>query len=333
MLSDFDYVKQNINILSKLAGIKIIKSENNNISCTQPGCGGVFTPELLDEDAGYVFLCSCGNLYYCVRLKKCIYMLEAINAYESCNENLHCSFFRHFDTYQLFKCIAGIGEDEYTFAVFSKMSQYIKYDNKEAFKEEYRDYLINRIDRFGENFSQLKSQYTELLLLIYKSCFSEKYDGKIFEDFIKALKELWQATHFSQIFDVAYEIWSIFFANDKKHSSKNDVVRKVKLYIENNLSKEIKEEELAQTVFVSRAYLCRIFKEVTGENILKYINRKRVEVSKYYLKTTDMSISNVAQKVGFVNANYYSKIFKKYTDVTPSQYKEQAERIFKNVDM
>ena len=55
-------------------------------------------------------------------------------------------------------------------------------------------------------------------------------------------------------------------------------------------------------------------------NITEFINQKRIEEAKLYLKRGNISITDIAFMVGFNDLNYFSKVFKKLTSVTPSQY-------------
>ena len=71
----------------------------------------------------------------------------------------------------------------------------------------------------------------------------------------------------------------------------------------------------------SISYLSRIYKEATGEKILNRLNQMRIEKAKDYLKNTDKKIYEIADALGFENTTYFSYFFKKYTGVSPKDFK------------
>lgn len=94
-------------------------------------------------------------------------------------------------------------------------------------------------------------------------------------------------------------------------------------YIENNYQHPIKLNMVASLCDVSPSYFSKLFKKVTGENLINYINAIRVEQGKHLLLTTNKPIGNIAFETGFDDCGYFIKVFKKATGVTPSAYREQ----------
>ena len=74
---------------------------------------------------------------------------------------------------------------------------------------------------------------------------------------------------------------------------------------------------------MNASYLSTLFKRETGMTLTDYVNRKRIEHAIYLLKTTTLPISVVGQRCGIQDDNYFTKIFKKYTTVTPKQFRIQ----------
>ena len=85
-------------------------------------------------------------------------------------------------------------------------------------------------------------------------------------------------------------------------------------------------EELAQRLGVSKAHLSRSFAEKTGVTPGKYIIRVKIQYAKLLLQDPDVSISYVAEAAGFANANYFAKVFRRETGMSPTQYLESAPR-------
>ena len=67
-----------------------------------------------------------------------------------------------------------------------------------------------------------------------------------------------------------------------------------------------------------------MFKKETGQTFINYLNNYKKEKSKNLLENTNMTLLDISLEVGFNNQSYYSTIFKKYTNMTPLEYRETA---------
>lgn len=111
----------------------------------------------------------------------------------------------------------------------------------------------------------------------------------------------------------------------KKYSP---LVQKVINYINLNLDGQLSLKLLAEMYFISPSYLSNLFKQETGSTLTDYINSQRIQRAAHLLKTTTSSVSTIAESVGILDVNYFTKIFKKAMGFTPTQYrKEQQERL------
>jgi len=97
--------------------------------------------------------------------------------------------------------------------------------------------------------------------------------------------------------------------------------REVLQYIENNYTKQITLDKLANLSHISTYHFCRLFKEFTGKTVTQYINNLRINKSKILLKESNLNITEIALSCGFNDSNYFSRIFKKNTNMSPSKYK------------
>lgn len=103
-------------------------------------------------------------------------------------------------------------------------------------------------------------------------------------------------------------------------------VKKAVDYIQFYLDHPLTLEEIAETIQVNPTLLSRKFKEETKMNVIEYIHDLRIENAKLYLSKGNYSITEIAFMVGFNDANYFSRVFKKVTSLTPSQYIKAAKR-------
>ena len=80
---------------------------------------------------------------------------------------------------------------------------------------------------------------------------------------------------------------------------------------------------LCKEIGLSRASLYNKLKALTDLSPNEYINKTRMERAMLLLKQTNLNITEIAEKTGFSSSRYFSTAFKKYTGMTPSQYKEE----------
>jgi|GEM_PF-6391401 len=100
-------------------------------------------------------------------------------------------------------------------------------------------------------------------------------------------------------------------------------------YIKNNYSDpDLNVASLNQKFGISSVYLSKMFKSTTGEGILEYINRVRIEKAMELFRTTHLSVDEVSDKVGFSNRITFYRLFKKHTATSPTGYKESSTRIY-----
>lgn len=109
--------------------------------------------------------------------------------------------------------------------------------------------------------------------------------------------------------------------NLNTEKNKFALFKKVEQYISDNLKEEFDLERTAAKFNLSSYYFSRSFKEAIGYNFSDYINMLRIKKAKVLLKNDTMSIKEVGYSVGYSDPNYFSKVFKKYEGISPTEYK------------
>jgi two-component system response regulator YesN len=102
-------------------------------------------------------------------------------------------------------------------------------------------------------------------------------------------------------------------------------ISKAVAFLDTHYMDEVDLESVAGSVFLSKCHFCRLFKQETGVNFSQYILHKRLEVAKRILGETEESITNISVAVGFQGYNYFDRIFKKHTGLTPSEYRNRLQ--------
>ena len=130
-----------------------------------------------------------------------------------------------------------------------------------------------------------------------------------------------------------YEIWYLYYAHAEQenreaveHSyDKVAVAKAVIAYIQEHYNSSISLVELSGAFHVSEGHLCRLFKTVTKMSVIEYINFYRISISAKLLGETRREIGEVAGMVGFNNISYFNKVFRKYMQITPSEFRHNAD--------
>ncbi len=94
------------------------------------------------------------------------------------------------------------------------------------------------------------------------------------------------------------------------------------MYIHLNYTKKITLNDLSKLFLTNKTTLNRSFKKATGYTVMDYLNRLRISMACTMLKNTDLSISEILNMLGFKDDAHFGRIFKKYTEFTPSAYRK-----------
>ncbi|MFC0214062.1 response regulator [Paenibacillus chartarius] len=105
------------------------------------------------------------------------------------------------------------------------------------------------------------------------------------------------------------------------HPTVNQVIALIQNHYRDNLSLS----SLAEQVNIDSSYLSDLFRKKTGDTVTHYMQKVRVEAAKLLLLETDRTVSEIGEQVGFVNDNYFIKIFKKWTGATPSDFRRKEK--------
>jgi Response regulator containing CheY-like receiver domain and AraC-type DNA-binding domain len=99
-------------------------------------------------------------------------------------------------------------------------------------------------------------------------------------------------------------------------------IRLAKEYIDNHYMEQITLKVISDRIFLSSTYLSTVFRKETGVNFSEYLINKRMDVASELLRKTNYSLTEIAEKVGYVDVKYFSKLFNKVTGIKPSDFRK-----------
>ena len=102
-------------------------------------------------------------------------------------------------------------------------------------------------------------------------------------------------------------------------------LRPIITYIANHYKEKIYIETLSDMITVSPDYFTKMFKDSIGKTPIDYINGLRINRAMQMLATTDTSVNDISDSLGFSNSNYFHKIFKQYMNTSPAAYRKMVK--------
>lgn len=191
----------------------------------------------------------------------------------------------------------------------------------------HMDYFTNKIfNIYGEECSNLLDSIFTFARLSTpikdsesKAGFNPKIDADpIVVQFVATNLERFLIMTFSRLQQLPY-----IFNNDIKTNNYNEfkrIVTSVKQYLSDNTDKNFSVKEISDFFCINPNTLMKIFKNDTGESIINYFISLKIKKAKKLIQTSSMNFTQISESLGFSSCNYFSRVFKNQTGITPSEY-------------
>lgn len=107
----------------------------------------------------------------------------------------------------------------------------------------------------------------------------------------------------------------------KQEEMKSIVINQINMHIHDHLSGDLSLTAIAEKVHFNPSYLSRYYKQMTGRNMLEYIQSKRLEEALYLMQHTNLKLNEIAVRVGFDSHPYFTTFFKRKMGISPQEYR------------
>ncbi|WP_019637050.1 AraC family transcriptional regulator [Paenibacillus fonticola] len=108
------------------------------------------------------------------------------------------------------------------------------------------------------------------------------------------------------------------------HSRNADRFKQLLLYIDTHYAEPITVSMAASMMNLNPYHFCKIFKKTTGSTLIEYVNFIRINEAGRQLRESDLTVTEIAEQIGCGNPNYFTKLFKQYKGMPPSQWRKEA---------
>jgi len=204
--------------------------------------------------------------------------------------------------------------------------QKVKLGDKTGAREILNEFLGSIFFDSGMNFEIIKVRIIELIVIISRTAIEAGVEVKELLGLnYSYLTELNKATDIDELLFKLNEILTNFInkVSATKDKKKKIKIRKMIEYINQNFTKKLSSQEIANIGGLSISRCLHLFKEETGLSLSQYIKKLRVDYAKYLLLNTDLSLADCAVETGFYDQSHFTKTFSQIERMTPSSFRQK----------
>lgn len=203
-----------------------------------------------------------------------------------------------------------LGQSERAIAALSKILDGLSKDGRPF--SEIRFYCINLCAQISSLLQDSGiSPHDVEVIMNTEGIMQSKDEGMLFDRFTELLNDI-----------------CAVILEGRKHKNA-DLIEQITIYVNKHYTEDITLSHVANAVYMSVPYLCKIFKEYMGKTFSEYLSQIRVDASVDRLLNSNDKIMDIAVSCGFTSVQTYIRAFKRHKNVTPSEYR--AKRVSSNL--
>ena len=249
------------------------------------------------------------------------------NFSKSCNEANMSAAMTNEDSVIHFEDIMtkGSGLDMYPEGQEKELIRMLLSFDAEKAEDAFERIFLWLMMNYKEDIDRIKSRMIELFFLIKRSVpYCEGNESLGVQGFLNTILKT-QGLRELKIVCTDHLEQIISGMRESRELEINSLSARVKKYIMENFHRDISMDEAAKETNLSYHYFSKFFKDSTGKSFVEYLTELRVDKSKELLRESNDSIKEICYKIGYSDPNYYCKIFKKVTGMTPTEYRDNQQ--------
>lgn len=220
----------------------------------------------------------------------------------------------------------GNYEDDFPIELEKELFQAFRHGELQSMTDKANRFFDWMIHRHPEDRDNIRLKVLEYVLWAEKEAFHEGVLNYRFEKRKFYLSDVMSMQDYVQL-----RKWFMDKMTDlcrsimrRRQEQSESVVNRAKNYIQENYAKDISLDEVSREVNVSPYYFSKLFKSEAGVNFIDYLTGIRIDRARALLEDPGIPIKEIGIEVGYVDPNYFSRIFKKQTQMSPREYREHC---------
>ncbi|MDD9271414.1 response regulator [Paenibacillus sp. GCM10023248] len=182
--------------------------------------------------------------------------------------------------------------------------------------------FFKTIDGSGQHSAiYIKYMCIELAKKIWEK--AEKHDHPAFKSVVETI---FGSKSLTALKEQVHAVMALLGSDQEGHGPEHGkkVIKDIVKLIEDNYMSDISLKWIADRVFLTQTYLSYLFHKEVGQTIVKYITLVRMQKAEELLRSTNLTVADISQQVGFMNTSYFCKTFKHYRGCSPAKFREMT---------
>lgn len=218
--------------------------------------------------------------------------------------------------------------DSYSLKKEQELLGRVRLGDREGAYELLNELLADILQKDAANPKLIKARILELVVVLSRAAVEggaslEKLLGLNYQ----YVQELSAIDSTEELFLWIVKVMEKFIENvyQTRNVKNLQVIQQVTEFIRNGYHRALTMEEIAQVVFLSPCYLSHLFKEELGCTIMEYLTKVRMEEAKKLLRHPQLNVVQIADRVGYSDPSYFTKVFKKCEGITPTEFRQRCQ--------
>ena len=217
----------------------------------------------------------------------------------------------------------------YSFANEQELIMKIKLGEAESANDLLQKLLVDIVVSSEKNLEYVQTSVAELCVLISRSALDAGVDAsQTTNKNTQIFKEIFEQATSEEVCLQAQKHLDYYLENiqEKQKQPANLKVQEIIRIIRRDYQSNLTLEEIADTVYLSPSYASRLFKKVQHCSVMEYLTKVRIEEAKRLLQNPTYLVDEISTRIGYSDASYFTKVFRRAEGVTPTQYRNMQKK-------